>query len=187
MENPLIDVIMETVRVLDAEQVPYAVTGSVASSIHGEPYVSADVDIVVRMTPDQATRLARSLPPRFYRSEQALVEAAARSSIAHLIDTETGLKVDLSVLSPGSFHDGILRRAEPVTADEVSFRCVSPEDTILMKLVWRRDSRSQKQWENALGVVRVQAARLDWKYLFEQAESLGVADDLAALRDAGGV
>ncbi|MCH7793471.1 MAG: hypothetical protein IID31_14475 [Planctomycetes bacterium] len=54
-----------------------------------------------------------------------------------------------------------------------------------MKLLWRKDSRSQKQWENALSVVRVRGARLDWKYLFEQARELDLVEDLTALRDEG--
>jgi hypothetical protein len=56
-----------------------------------------------------------------------------------------------------------------------------------MKLEWRKDTGSRKQWDNALGVVRVHGARLDWKYLFERARLLGVEGDLTALRDESGV
>ena len=56
-----------------------------------------------------------------------------------------------------------------------------------MKLLWRKDTQSTKQWDNALGVARVKGARMDWKYLFENAKSLGVEDDLIRLRDEAGI
>ena len=56
-----------------------------------------------------------------------------------------------------------------------------------MKLVWRQDSRSEKQWKNALSVARVRGVTLDWKYLFEQARELKIEDDLVKLRDEAGI
>jgi len=44
-----------------------------------------------------------------------------------------------------------------------------------------------KQGENALGVARTKGTRMDWKYLFEQAETLGIVKDLEQLRDEAGI
>ncbi|MEE9294401.1 MAG: hypothetical protein V3W34_05475 [Phycisphaerae bacterium] len=188
-DDPLIDVLNAAVKVLDAEGVPYAVTGSVASSILGEPLSSIDVDLVVRMTSKQARRVAGALPRRFYCTEEMLVEAAANAGMVNLIDQETRFKVDISVLAHTPFFDKVMTRRAPMKfgPDGPSFYVVSAEDIILMKLLWRKDSRSQKQWENALGVVRVRGAALDWKYMFQQAAQLGISEDLEKLRDEGGI
>lgn len=53
---------------LEALGVRYAITGSVASSICGEPHQSQDIDTGVEMSEQQAKRLADTLPQRFYRS-----------------------------------------------------------------------------------------------------------------------
>jgi len=50
-----------------------------------------------------------------------------------------------------------------------------------------QDTQSQKQWESALSVARVRNVNLDWKYLFEQARSLGIEEDLIKLRDEAGI
>jgi hypothetical protein len=51
----------------------------------------------------------------------------------------------------------------------------SPEDTILMKLNWSRQSGgSEKQFGDALRVYEVQAGGLDHAYLETWAERLGV-------------
>lgn len=188
-DDILSEVLAVTVNALDAQGIEYAVTGSVASSVHGEPFASMDVDIAVRMTVEQARQLAQTLPRRFYRSDEAMIEAARNGTMTNLVDTETNLKVDLCVLLPSRFHDSVFARRvrRPLLHDEPTFHFVSAEDVILMKLLWRKDSRSQKQWDNALSVVRVQGARLDWKYLFDQARELDLVADLTALRDEGGV
>ena len=109
--------------------------------------------------------------------------------MANLIDTDTGLTVDLCVLAPSEFHDQVFARRQvlEIGPDRVPCYMVSPEDIILMKLAWRKDTRSAKQWENALGVARVKGARMDWQYLFEQAFTLGIENDLERLRDEAGI
>ena len=100
--------------------------------------------------------------------------------MANLIDSNTGLKIDLSVLEHTTYYDEVMARRVhmPFGPQGPSFYVVTAEDIILMKLLWRRESRSQKQWSNALSVARVKRATLDWKYLWEQACSLGIKDDL---------
>lgn len=58
----------------------------------------------------------------------------------------------------------------------ITLRFASPEDTILHKLVWYRlgDEVSERQWNDALGVLRIQGAALDLSYLQRWAEPLGV-------------
>ncbi|GIK16069.1 MAG: hypothetical protein BroJett003_10330 [Planctomycetota bacterium] len=185
MNDPLIaEVLAEVVPTLEAEGIEYAVTGSVASSIYGEPAASFDVDIIVRMTPEQARRIAQRFPSRFYRDAEAIAEAAVSHGMTNLIDMKTGLKVDLSVMPAGAWRDDILRRRSLMRSEPHSrtFYIVSPEDIILMKLDWRRDSGSHKQWDNALSVARTLGARLDWGYLHAQASNLGLSSDLDRLR-----
>ena len=63
---------------------------------------------------------------------------------------------------------------------------MSPEDIILMKLEWRKDTRSQRQYDDALGVARLRGGTLDWGYLRRWSEELGITEDLESLRlDAG--
>ena len=184
----LMDSLRLVVDALEHEGIVYAITGSVASGIHGEPLVSLDVDVVARMTSNQAAGLARRLGPRYYADVEMLRRAADDHSLANLYDQSTGLKFDLSVPAATAYHEQVFARRVRVTdpEDRLAFWVVAAEDVVLMKLVWRKDTRSQKQWENALGVVRVQGHRLDWAYLRRWARELDVECDLDSLsREAG--
>ena len=60
----------------------------------------------------------------------------------------------------------------------------TPEDVILFKLAWYRlgNQASEQQFKDVLGVLQVQAGRLDDAYLDRWAADLGVADLLQRAR-----
>ena len=57
--NPIYEVMELVVAALADIGIEYAITGSVASGLHGEPTSTQDVDIIVRMTEAQAKRLGQ--------------------------------------------------------------------------------------------------------------------------------
>ena len=190
--DPLIETLSFVVSALEAAGIRYAITGSTASSVHGEPYSSVDVDLIVLATSTAAAKLAAALAPRFYAPADVLSGAATRGEFANVVDNHTSLKVDLSFIGSGPQHaflqQALARRVRArIGSHPVEFWLVTPEDVILMKLLWRKDTGSAKQWENAVSVARVKGARMDWKYLFEQARTLGIEPDLVTLRDEAGI
>jgi hypothetical protein len=189
MDDPLIETLTITTDALEAEGIIYALTGSMASSVHSEPLMSEDVDLVLQATPEQARRVSARLMPRFYAPEDMLVEAARTHAFTNVVDNRTSLKADLSFAPSTGFLAETLERRVRARIGKApnEFWVVTPEDVILMKLLWRKDTRSTKQWENALSVARVKGARMDWKYLFDQAHKLAIAEDLTQLRDEAGI
>jgi hypothetical protein len=189
MADPLIDMLAAVVDALEAEGVAYAITGSVASSVYGEPRGTEDADLVVIADSSKLLRVAARLRPRFYISDEMLLEACRAHGFINVIDASTGLKVDLSFGGgPGPIQQVFLRRQQQQIGSEGPlFWLVSVEDLILMKLWWRKDSRSSKQWNDLLAVARVRGTRMDWKYLLEQAGRHGLTDDLVSLRDEAGI
>lgn len=66
------------------------------------------------------------------------------------------------------------------------FWVATPEDTILQKLYWGKDSQSEKQWRDVLGIVKLQAPSLDYSYLKEWAKQLNLLEMLdSAFSQAG--
>ena len=189
MGSPFVEVVASVCAELDRQGIRYALTGSVVSSVYGEPFASQYVDICVNMTEEQARSLANALPQSFYRSDVGLVEAVRSRSMSNLVDIRTQLKVDLSVLRDDPYFDSVMSRRQRVQLDARSphLWAVSPEDIVLMKLLRRKDSRSRKQWENALSVVRVQRQQLDFAYMRTWAKQLELELDLTDLVGEAGL
>lgn len=162
--------------VLDGLGVLYTIGGSIASSIAGEPRSTIDVDIVAAVTAEHVDELARRLGPEFYLNEDAIRRAVATASTVNLIHQETSIKIDLFVAG-GTPLDGqqLARRARVEVAGRVIY-VHPPEDILLQKLRWFRLSgeTSERQWRDALAIVRVQGSRLDNAYVRRNAPALGV-------------
>ena len=75
------------IQILDSLKIEYMVTGSVTSSLQGEPRSTHDIDLVVDLTEDSANRLRDMLPRRdFYVSDQAIREALSRRTTFNLVE-----------------------------------------------------------------------------------------------------
>jgi hypothetical protein len=169
------------VDALERLGVGYHIGGSWASSIHGVPRQTQDIDIVAELRPDFVGRLVAALGEGFYADEASARGAAHARTSFNLIHLDTGVKVDVFVRGDAPFdrEEFARHRSEVVRADpECRAFVKSPEDTILRKLQWYRQGgeTSDRQWGDVLGIVRTQGERLDGTYLRRWSEELGVGD-----------
>jgi hypothetical protein len=191
MDTEQTEVNLQVARAFDVLSIPYFLGGSMASSMHGIYRATADADFIAAMRPDDAKPLARLLQPAFYAEVEAMRTAASSSRSFNLIHLETMLKVDVFVATDDPFHVSQMRRRilQPISVDgRTSLYVASPEDTILAKLKWYQDGGaiSDRQWNDVIGVLKVQGAILDQRYLRHWAGELGLSDLLQrSFGDAG--
>ncbi len=173
-----IELVKTTVEVLDSLGIPYALTGSIASSFYGEPRSTHDIDVIVVLRLSDVEKLARSFDPnRFYVDEEAIREAIAHQGVFNLIDQKTGFKVDFWILKDDLYYQVSFQRRVKQKIDEVEPYLLAPEDVILSKLLWYRISGgSERQLHDALGVYLIQAERLNMEYIRKWAGYLEVQD-----------
>jgi hypothetical protein len=147
--------------------IPYMVTGSLASSLQGEPRATHDIDVVVEIGPEHVPGfLAGFPPPRYYLGEPAMRDAIRRRSTFNLLDTVEGDKVDFWLLTDDPFDASRFARRQTVELFGRAVIVSAPEDTILMKLRWAELSGgSEKQFTDALRVYELQYDQLDHNYL----------------------
>jgi hypothetical protein len=169
---------------LDRLGVEYVVGGSVASSVHGLPRSTADSDIVAALREDHVVGLATSLEGAFYVDESMIRDAIRRRFEFNVLHLATMFKVDVFVPALDAVTRRELSRGSRVDVGSgKSFIVATAEDTIAQKLRWFQlgGGVSERQWSDALGVVRVRGPALDREYLRETSDALGVATLLERL------
>lgn len=162
--------------------VAYYVGGSVASSTHGIPRSSLDVDIVADLASQHVSPLVDALKSIYYIDARMIHDAIARRSCFNLIHLATSFKVDVFAVKDRRYGrvalDRIRKKCVNAENPTTEFFLASPEDIVLAKLEWYRlgDEVSERQWNDVMGVLKVQADALDRLYLEKWAAELGVAD-----------
>ena len=170
---------------LDASQIRYMVVGSFASSLHGEPRTTHDLDIVIDPTRDQLEELLRRIPESYYVDGDVAREALARRSMFNVIDPDTAWKVDLIVRKARPFSIGELARRGRATIDGVDVFVASPEDTAIAKLEWAKEGGSDRQIEDVQRLLAVQQGNLDDDYLATWVRELGLEAEWAKATGPG--
>lgn len=159
---------------LDVEGIPYMLTGSIASSLYGEPRATNDVDIVIDPSPAALERLVDRLQAAklYVDLEAAKIALAERGQFnALVLDT----KVDFIIRKDTEFSSVAFERRKRVHGSEINADVVSPEDLVLTKLVWASETGSDRQLRDVAGVVEL-AEHLDREYIVRWAGRLGVLD-----------
>jgi len=161
--------------------VPYAVGGSLASSLHGVMRSTLDVDILADLHLEHIQPLIEMLSKEFYADDEMIRGAIEHQSSFNLIHYETAFKVDVFIRKSRAFDQMELERRKLTviaTDPEQSVYVTSPEDVILAKLEWYRmgGEVSERQWRDILGVLKTRAGELDSDYLRKWANELKVPD-----------
>jgi hypothetical protein len=172
---------------LEENHVDYMITGSLVSSMQGEPRATYYVDILVNITHSAIPSLVDAFtPPGYYVSRAAIEDAILRKSMFNLLDTNEGDKVDFWILTDDPFDQSRFARKYEEKMSGLSMKVSRPEDTILMKLRWANLSGgSEKQFTDALRVYEVQFGNLDLTYIESWTEPLQVKELWERLQQEG--
>lgn len=160
------EVIRQVLTALETAGVPYMLTGSFASSLHGAPRSTQDLDFVIAPDDRSIERLVDQFPPgRYYLSRSAAMEALRRNSLFNVIDLETGWKIDFIVRKSREFSTVEFDRRVSTELLGLKIFVATPEDIVISKLEWAKRSGSERQIEDVMGIVRSQGAQLDSGYV----------------------
>jgi hypothetical protein len=165
------------VRHLEELAIPYMVTGSVASSHHGRPRTTHDIDVVIDPTPAALESLVEALAASgFYVDAERARDAFRRRRLFNVIEDETAVKIDLIIRKDRPFSiEELRRRSLSRLGTDLQVALATPEDTVLAKLEWARESGgSERQLADVAGVLEIQGPRLDVAYVERWARALGV-------------
>lgn len=177
------DVLKTVVTALDGAGVPYMITGSLASSYHGEPRATLDVDIVIDPSHSGLERLVEAvLLAGFYVDRDVARGALAERSQFNAIGSDAS-KVDFIIRKDRAFSVEEFARREPADLLGTAGFVTTAEDLVLAKLEWANATGSERQLRDVAGIVAVRHS-LDEDYIERWASALGTHDAWHRVRDA---
>jgi hypothetical protein len=173
-------------KALDRLGIAWVTTGSIVSSIQGEPRATHDVDLVVQFAARQQKEFCNQFQsPEFYLSEAAISQAIQTQGMFNLLHISSGDKVDFWLLKDSDFDRSRFARRRTFEIEPGS--CIwitSPEDTIIQKLYWAQESGgSEKQFNDALRVYEMQFQNLDQAYMTTWTQQVAVVEEWQRLQE----
>ena len=170
------ELLRHLVDVLETLGVEYMIGGSQAAMYYGEPRLTRDVDVIVKLRLDDLPAFVARFPPEdFYLDQQTAREAVDTSGRFNIIHPTSGSKIDVYV-NPDTPYDRtrLARRHRLPLVPGVEAYFARPEDVILYKLLYSRQVASDLHLRDVIGILRISGSELDDAYLTEWARRLGV-------------
>lgn len=173
-----LDIVRDVSERLTRANIPFMLTGSMAMNAYAQPRMTRDVDVVIAVQPDDATRLLAAFSPDYYIDAGTVARALRTEGLFNVIHQEWVFKVDCIVRKSGEFRALEFARRQRLTIADCETWVVSKEDLILSKLCWGHASRSDYQ---ARDIKNLLTTGCDHAYVLKWAAELGVLDYLATI------
>jgi hypothetical protein len=169
-----LDVLKAVAAELEGAGIPYMVTGSMAANFYTVPRMTRDIDLVVELFERDVDRITRLFQQDYYIDRDMVERAVREPAMFNMIHNALVVKVDCVVRKETEYRreEFARRRAVFIAGQQVFL--VSPEDLILSKLDWAKESRSEMQFTDVRNLLN-SVQGLDTAYLSRWADRLGLA------------
>lgn len=170
-----LDILKNVCQKLDEAHLPYMITGSIASNFYAVPRMTRDIDIVIEIRRKDIGEIEKLFKKEFFVDREMIEEAIEKEGMFNIIHKEYVMKVDLIIRKKSVYRELEFKRKRLVDLGGKKIFIVSPEDLILSKLFWAKDSFSELQLGDVKNLMRT-LNDLDFAYLEQWVHALGLEE-----------
>lgn len=172
------ELLLDCLQRLNAIGISYMLVGSMAGNYWGVPRSTHDIDFVVEFAQQDVGRLVSAFEADFFIQEASVRSALLPPHQFNALDNRSALKVDFFRLAGDEYEFERFGRRRRVSLFEEKTWIAAPEDVVLHKLRWNSMSPSERQLDDAAGIVAISGDLMDFDYLTSWADRIGVRDEL---------
>lgn len=152
-----IDLYLLFTEPLESAEIPYIVTGSVASIVYGIPRLTHDIDLIVELDASRAAQMVRAFPiEEYYCPPEEIVFSEARRRTRgqfNLLHHETGFKADVYLHANDPFQAwAFSERRRMELGEGKAIWLAPPEYVIVRKVGWYAEGGSEKHIADITGM-----------------------------------
>ncbi|HTY87537.1 MAG TPA: hypothetical protein VMB80_08740 [Candidatus Acidoferrum sp.] len=166
-----LDLVRDVSQRLDAVEIGYMLTGSMALNCYGLPCLPRNLDFVVALHPAEAEMMVRLFAPDYDVSREAVDSAIAEQTAFNLIHRGSRLKVNCIICRQIKYRLIEFSRRQRLLVENFKTWVVSKEDLIISKLHWIRQSPSERHLRDVRALI---ATGCDSDYIDRWTEALGI-------------
>lgn len=144
------------------------VTGALTVIFYGRPRVSHDIDFVIEAQKEDVEKVRNAfatLPHDFVVQADSIEDAIVSKFSFNILHLPTMLKLDFFLLKNDEFDRIRFQRKKTLNVFGQKMTFASAEDTILIKLLWYKDTKIEKHLIDAAFIYQIQKDNLDKPYL----------------------
>lgn len=169
-----LEVLKIVVEKLQSLKIKYIISGSIAANFYSRPRMTRDIDIVIELSQLIVKKIYNLFKDDFYIDEGSVEEAVKNRSMFNIIHNEKVIKIDFIIAQDTDFEKVKFQRAPTKSIGGINLSIISPEDLILSKLLWAKDSHSEIQLNDVKNILYFMKDELDYHYLEKWADKLAI-------------
>lgn len=132
-------------KALDAAEIPFMVSGSMALIVYTVPRMTRDIDIVIELRQEDIKRFCAIFNEGYYIDSLTVEEEVQRKGMFNVIDFETGYKIDFMVKKDNFYRKTEFERRVKGVVMGCETWLVTLEDLVISKLIWIQELQSDRQ------------------------------------------
>ncbi|MDN3511805.1 MAG: hypothetical protein NG784_10965 [Candidatus Jettenia sp.] len=170
-----LDVLRIVVKRLESAGIPYMITGSIAANFYTTPRMTRDIDIVMEVEEKDTEILFSLFFNDFYVNKDSIKNAIRTKQIFNIIHNEGIVKVDFIIRKDSNYRKIEFKRRRSMVFEGLKIHITSPEDLILSKLFWAKESLSEMQIRDVRNLLKT-VHNLDINYIEKWVRELGLEE-----------
>jgi hypothetical protein len=175
------EAVARVIDVLESQQVPYMIVGSLASSQYGISRDTKDADIVVELGGQSITAVTGALGDAFRLDPQIMFETVTGTT-RHVVNVPSvHFAIEFFRLSDDPYDRERFARRRRIHFPQLSRDAFvsTPEDVVVTKLQWAARASRGKDRDDLRDVLAVWGTdRFDWDYIHRWSDEHGTRDVL---------
>jgi len=132
--------------------------------------MTRDIDIVITLALSEIKPLMDVFQSDYIVDEDLIRQAFKGNKLFNIIHNKSFVKIDFIIKKDSDYRQLEFQRRQKIMIDKNEVWVVSPEDLIISKLAWAKDSRSNLQLSDIKNLLKTSS--LDKSYISKWVENL---------------
>ena len=168
-----LDILIIVIKRLESAGIPYMVSGSIAANFYTVPRMTRDVDVIIEVGETDAQKIFSLFSGDFYIDLESVKDAIRHKQMFNIIHNEAIIKVDFIIKKDTEYRKVEFERRRSIVFGQERIDITSPEDLIISKLYWAKDSLSDLQIRDVQNIIKT-VSDLDMEYIEKWVAKLGL-------------